>query len=128
MKPTKKPQLSITENLLILDKISEKGISELIQKSVIGGTEDIPLLLRTLGITAMQKQAGMIPSVVNTALPITEQAFSEQTRSQRKTFDIRTKQWIQATNSHGEDIRILSYGELKEIEFITYKKYLEENE
>lgn len=83
-------------------------------------------LLLSAGITAMQNRAALVPLVTDAPLFETEAAFSERTKSERKTRDIRIKQWIQHINrfTYTDNPTLLSFDDMKQIEFITYKHYL----
>jgi hypothetical protein len=78
------------------------------------------------GVQAFQLQAAFIPLSTELAWPVTEAEFSKETRSERRTEDIRKKQWIQHMNrfTYSDNPHLLSWDEMKQIEFITFKKYL----
>lgn len=99
-----------------------------LDKAVAGvnETEEAKALLLASGIAAFQNRAAFLPLQTSDSLPETETQFSERTRSQRKTQDIRTKQWIQHLNrfTATDNPILLSFDDMKQIEFITQKVYL----
>lgn len=83
-------------------------------------------LLLSAGITAIQSRAAFMPLITDAPLLETEPQFSGRTKSERKTRDIRIKQWIQHINrfTYTDNPTLLSFDDMKQIEFITYKHYL----
>lgn len=82
--------------------------------------------LLSRGIQSFQLQAAYLPLSTDKPLPITEAAFSEQTRSQRRSRHIRTTQWINHTL--GIDMaKLMAVDEFlkmtSQVIFITYEEY-----